>query len=142
MWKVLDSMWFPNGEATFGIILAEDQTTGERTLYAGAADGFDRQADEQTILSWGNKVNLEMLEGLIGQSQSGINNQGILLLGTLQKGEGTTILVGSGQKFITYDLGVDAAPSNHRYYPRTMSGLGRAIKAILPPFETSEDSDV
>jgi len=61
MSKVVDSMWFNTAQGSFGIILAEDETTGERKLYAGASACFDQQADEQQILSWGNKVNLGML---------------------------------------------------------------------------------
>ena len=33
MSKVIDSMWFNTAQGTFGIILAEDETTGERKLY-------------------------------------------------------------------------------------------------------------
>jgi len=67
--KVIDSMWFNTAQGSFGIILAEDETTGERKLYAGVAAGFDQQADEQAILSWGNKVNIGLLEGLIAKTK-------------------------------------------------------------------------
>ncbi|KKN87007.1 hypothetical protein LCGC14_0262760 [marine sediment metagenome] len=62
-------MWVNTMQGSFGIILAEDETTGERTLYAGVIAGFDQQADEQTILSWGNRVNLEMLRGLLARAK-------------------------------------------------------------------------
>ena len=62
-------MWFNTAQGSFGIILAEDETTGERKLYAGVAAGFDQQADEQAILSWGNKVNIGLLEGLIAKTK-------------------------------------------------------------------------
>jgi len=61
-------MWVNTAQGNFGIILAEDETTGERKLYAGVAAGFDQQADEQAILSWGNKVNLGMLGGLLARA--------------------------------------------------------------------------
>lgn len=69
MSKVIDSMWFNTFRGSFGIILTEDETTGERKLYAGASAGFDQQADEQAILSWGNKVNLGLLESLLARAK-------------------------------------------------------------------------
>lgn len=65
MSKVIDSMWFNTMQGSFGIILAEDETTGKRRLYAGICKGDDQQADERLIISWGNKVNLGMLESLL-----------------------------------------------------------------------------
>ncbi|KKL71570.1 hypothetical protein LCGC14_2093560 [marine sediment metagenome] len=69
MSKVIDSMWFNTMQGSFGIILAEDETTGERKLYAGVVDGFNQDADEQAILSWGNKVNIGMLQALIAKTK-------------------------------------------------------------------------
>ncbi len=69
MSKVIDSMWFNTAQGSFGIILAENETTGERKLYAGVAAGLDQQADEQEILSWGNKVNLGMLGSLLARAK-------------------------------------------------------------------------
>ena len=69
MSKVIDSMWFNTAQGTFGIILAEDETTGERNLYAGVVNGSDTQADEQAILSWGNKVNPGILANMISETK-------------------------------------------------------------------------
>ncbi len=69
MGKVIDSMWFNTAQGSFGIILVEDGATGERKLYGGVIAGFDQQADEQAILSWGNKVNLGMLGSLLARAK-------------------------------------------------------------------------
>ncbi len=68
MSKLIDSMWFNTDQGHFGIILAEDETTGELKLYAGVVAGFDQQADERAILSWGHKVNIGMLAGLLART--------------------------------------------------------------------------
>ena len=66
--KAIDSMWFNTAQGAFGIVVGENDM-GERKLYAGVVSGLDQQADEQAILSWGNKVNLGMMEGLIARTR-------------------------------------------------------------------------
>ena len=68
--KVLDSMWFNTRQGAFGFVLGENEI-GKRTLYAGVARGLDQKADEQEILSWGNKVNIRMMEALIAKTKKG-----------------------------------------------------------------------
>ena len=67
--KVIDSMWFNTLQGNFGFVVGEDETTGERTLYAGVVSGYNQSIDEQAILSWGNKVNIGMMEGLIAKTK-------------------------------------------------------------------------
>ncbi|KKL20954.1 hypothetical protein LCGC14_2450300 [marine sediment metagenome] len=69
MSKVIDSMWFNTTQGSFGIILSEDETTGERKLYAGVVSGLTQAGDEEAILSWGNKVNLGMLGSLLARAK-------------------------------------------------------------------------
>ncbi|MBA7661239.1 hypothetical protein ES703_69254 [subsurface metagenome] len=67
--KVIDSMWFNTLQGSFGFVLGENEM-GECKLYAGvAARGLDQSADEQAILSWGNKVNIGMMEGPIAKTK-------------------------------------------------------------------------
>jgi len=61
-------MWFNTLQGTFGFVVGENEM-GERKLYAGVARGLDQEADEQAILSWGNKVNIGMMEGLIAETK-------------------------------------------------------------------------
>ncbi|KKN48215.1 hypothetical protein LCGC14_0654770, partial [marine sediment metagenome] len=65
----IDSMWFSNSLGHFGIVVSENET-GERKLFAGIVSGHDQKVDEQTILDWGNRVNISLLEGLIAKSKS------------------------------------------------------------------------
>ena len=66
--KVIDSMWFNTRQGVCGLVVGENEV-GKRALYGGAATGFDQKADEQEILSWGNKVNIGMMEGLIAKTK-------------------------------------------------------------------------
>jgi len=68
--KALDSVWFNTRQGSFGFVLGENEM-GKRTLYAGVANGLDQKADEQEILSWGNKVNIGMMEALIARAKKG-----------------------------------------------------------------------
>lgn len=68
--KAIDSMWFSSIHGNFGFVVGESETTGEWGLFAGVAGGFDQKVDEQTILDWGNRVNISMLEGLIARVKS------------------------------------------------------------------------
>jgi len=61
-------MWFNTSQGQFGFVVGETDM-GERKLYAGVCDGRDQRADEQTILSWGNKVNIGLMEGLIAKTK-------------------------------------------------------------------------
>jgi len=66
--KVIDSTWFNNNQGSFGFVVGENEM-GERKLYAGVVSGFDQKADERAILSWGNKVNIGLMEGLIAKTK-------------------------------------------------------------------------
>lgn len=66
--KAIDSVWFNTLQGSFGIVVGENETTGERKLYAGVVEGHSQEFDEQQILSWGNKVNISMLKGLIART--------------------------------------------------------------------------
>ena len=97
MSKVLDSMWFNTAQGNFGIILAEDENTGERKLYAGVCKGFDQQADERAILSWGNKVNLGMLGSFLARAKKVLS----------EYEEGTMPRIEEMYAFVTEDSGPD-----------------------------------
>ena len=68
--KVIDSMWFNSPQGSFGFVLGENEM-GKCKLYAGVARGLDQKADEQEILSWGNKVNIGMMKDLIAKTKKG-----------------------------------------------------------------------
>ena len=66
--KVIDSMWFNTNKGSFGFVVGENEV-GERNLYAGVTSGSTQEADEQEILSWGNKVNIGLMEYLIAKAK-------------------------------------------------------------------------
>jgi len=67
--KAIDSIWFNTLQGSFGFVLGEDETTKRRQLYVGICLGSDQEADEKSILSWGNKINLGMMEGLLNKAK-------------------------------------------------------------------------
>ncbi len=67
--KAIDSMWFNTAQGCFGIVVGEN-TQGERKLFAGVVGGHDQENDEESILSWGNKVNISLLESLIARTKA------------------------------------------------------------------------
>lgn len=66
--KVIDSMWFSSLYGQFGFVVGENETR-ERQLYAGVARGLDQKADEQSILDYGSKVAIPMIEALITRAK-------------------------------------------------------------------------
>lgn len=56
------TIWFTNWDGCIGIVLHENDTTKERTIYIGPAKGFDEKYDEKRILECGQKISLEVAE--------------------------------------------------------------------------------
>jgi len=65
--KAIDSMWFNHRKGCFGLVIGEDETTGERSLYGGGVNGNDPAADLVEALTWGNKVNMTRLCALLSK---------------------------------------------------------------------------
>ncbi len=66
--KVIDTIWFNSVAGTFGFVLGENER-GERKLYAGLVSGRSEEHDQQTVLDWGAKVNIGMMEGLLAKAK-------------------------------------------------------------------------
>jgi len=56
--KILESFWFTNRDGCIGIVVIEEDVTGDRKAYIGPASGVDEKADTEHILAWGNKFSL------------------------------------------------------------------------------------
>jgi len=50
-------MWFSMVQGHFGLVVGENEMV-ERKIYAGVVSGLNQKADEEAILSQGNKVNI------------------------------------------------------------------------------------
>ena len=74
--KAIDSMWFNTMQGNFGFVIGENEVTGERKLYAGVCNGLNQKRDEITIISWGNKVNISLMEGLIALTRRNVIKKG------------------------------------------------------------------
>ncbi len=55
--KIIDATWFTQmaSKNTIGIVVVEDEITGQRKSYIGAASGRDVEADMQHIVDTGAK---------------------------------------------------------------------------------------
>ena len=133
MSKVLDSMWFNTAQGNFGIILAEDENTRERKLYAGVCKGFDQQADERAILSWGNKVNLGMLGSFLARAKERGSEKGRVLS---ECEEGTMPRIEEMYAFVTEDSGPDdegviGMNTGSRWLPMVGADMAR-VESLKP----------
>lgn len=57
--KVIETLWFTNRDGCIGIVVGEEDITGDRKAYIGPASGTDEKADTEQILAWGNKFSLD-----------------------------------------------------------------------------------
>jgi len=57
--KVIDTLWFTNMKGTVGIVILEEDVTGDRKAYIGVVDGLNEQTDREALLAWGNKFSLD-----------------------------------------------------------------------------------
>lgn len=57
--KVIETLWFTNIKGTAGIVILEEDVTGDRKAYIGVVDGLNAQTDREALLAWGNKFSLD-----------------------------------------------------------------------------------
>jgi len=58
--KIIDDIWFTSFMANIGIVIGEDEVTGERKAYIGVGDGFHLEVDRQMIATHGAKLSPEI----------------------------------------------------------------------------------
>ncbi|GAI87289.1 unnamed protein product [marine sediment metagenome] len=63
--KVIDTLWFTNLKGTAGIVILEEDVTGDRKAYIGVVDGLNEQTDREALLAWGNKFSLSTAEQIV-----------------------------------------------------------------------------
>jgi len=70
--KVLGDYWFSDMRGgTVGIVVREEDFTGERKAYVGVGAGFNREVDRESILDGGQQLPVSFLEGLVKQLKPG-----------------------------------------------------------------------
>lgn len=61
--KIIDSLWFSNLNGTVGIVIIEEDITGDRKAYIGAVPiVVDEKRDTEAIIAWGNQFSLRTLK--------------------------------------------------------------------------------
>lgn len=63
--KIIDKLWFTSTLGTMGIIVGEDEVTGERKAYVGIGYGVSEDHDLGMVKSWGTRLHLATLEHLV-----------------------------------------------------------------------------
>lgn len=63
--KVIDSLWFTTLDGCIGIIVIEEDVTGDRKAYIGPASGKDEKTDMEKVLAWGNKFSIDTAERIL-----------------------------------------------------------------------------
>jgi len=63
--KIIDALWFTNIDGCIGIIVIEEDVTGDRKAYIGSARGKDQKVDTEKILAWGNKFSIDTAERIL-----------------------------------------------------------------------------
>jgi hypothetical protein len=59
--KILDDVWFASFQfGAIGIVIGEDDVTGECKAYVGAGEGVSREDDIQSISTYGAKLTPEI----------------------------------------------------------------------------------
>lgn len=51
--RIVDDIWFTSFMGIIGIVIGEDETTGERKAYIGIASGFHTEMDKRMIAANG-----------------------------------------------------------------------------------------
>jgi len=57
--KVIETLWFTNRDGCIGIVIIEEDVTGDRKAYIGPGSGHNQKADTEQIMAWGNKFSLD-----------------------------------------------------------------------------------
>jgi len=63
--KVIDTIWFTGMNGCVGIVIGEDENTGERKAFIGTANGRNENADAEAITAWGIRLSVVVLHDKI-----------------------------------------------------------------------------
>ena len=63
--KVIDTLWFSNMKGNAGIVIIEEDGTGDRKAYIGVVPGEDEGADTEAIVAWGNRFSLDTARRIV-----------------------------------------------------------------------------
>jgi hypothetical protein len=63
--KVIDSLWSTTKDGCIGIIIIEEDVTGDRKAYMGIGQGHSQDDDTQGILAWGTSFSISFAERIL-----------------------------------------------------------------------------
>lgn len=69
--KILADYWFIDMRGgTMGIVVGEDECTGERKAYIGVGAGYNQETDRHFISEYGQKLPISFIEELLNYLKS------------------------------------------------------------------------
>lgn len=63
--KVIDTTWFTGRKGCVGIVIGEEEFTGERKAFIGVGNGRNENADTEAIIAWGIRLSVAVLQDII-----------------------------------------------------------------------------
>lgn len=63
--KIVDTLWFTANRGYCGLVLCEDEITGERKAYIGRCVGLNPEQDIDDILHWGARFHKGTAERIL-----------------------------------------------------------------------------
>lgn len=63
--KEIRTFWFSSLTGVVGIVVGEDEVTGERKAYIGTTSGINERADTETIKRYGSPVSQAVLQDMM-----------------------------------------------------------------------------
>ena len=68
--KIIETVWFPGAKGLCGIVVTEDEVTGERRGYVGVAFGLDEDVDANMVKDWGVKLFPRVLRDILAKLEA------------------------------------------------------------------------
>jgi hypothetical protein len=62
--KMIETYWFSSGTGLCGIVIGQDEFTGEKKAYIGIGEGKNEGLDARYVLELGSPVSAEVLHGI------------------------------------------------------------------------------
>ena len=115
--KKIADYWFHSPGGLCGVIVAEDEFTGERKAYVGVGAGVDYTADRERVLALGTKLPQTRIEDILNLLKGGKVGRHTIEVDALQCGS-------------LYGLMIQEEPSGHTVFDSVVKQLV-AIKLEL-----------
>jgi len=74
--KVLWTYWFSAVSGTIGVVIGEDEITGDMEAYIGLAAGVNQETDTEMLRKWGTPLSPAVLQEIVARLKPPQKGQG------------------------------------------------------------------